>query len=158
MRAVSRNTSLCRLSGIAREDAPHLMISSFISEADVIERLLGENELRLDTDVTNRDGGLIAVEIAARTIAYGDGTARLLEFRDVGERKHTQERVSFLAHHDPLTTLPNRELMRARLAEAVEKSTATGKCCAVIWIDLDHFKDINDIHGHAIGDQILRVV
>jgi diguanylate cyclase (GGDEF)-like protein/PAS domain S-box-containing protein len=158
MQAIAVNTSLCHLIGVAREDAQHLMISSFISEADVIDRLLGEDELRLDTEVTNREGGVIAVEIAARTIPYGDGTARLLEFRDVGERKHTQQRVSFLAHHDPLTSLPNRELMRARLAEAVEKSTATGKSCAVIWVDLDHFKDINDIHGHAIGDQILRVV
>jgi diguanylate cyclase (GGDEF)-like protein/PAS domain S-box-containing protein len=158
MQAIAVNTSFCRLIGVAREDAQHLMISSFISEADVIERLLGEDELRLDTDIINRDGGIIAVEIAARTIPYGDGTARLLEFRDVGERKHTQQRVSFLAHHDPLTSLPNRELMRTRLAEAVEKSTTTGTCCAVIWIDLDHFKAINDIHGHAIGDQILRVV
>ena len=66
----------------------------------------------------------IAVEIAARTIPYGEGAARLLEIRDVGERKHTQERVSFLAHHDPLTALPNRELMRARLDEAVERAGA----------------------------------
>jgi len=158
MQAVAVNTSLCRLIGIAREDAQHLMISSFIGEADVIDRLLGTGELRLDTEVTNRAGAVIAVEIAARTIPYGDGSARLLEFRDVGERKHTQARVSFLAHHDPLTSLPNRELMRARLAEAVEQAAANGTAFAVLWIDLDHFKDINDIHGHVVGDQILRVV
>src|SRR5205085_9452596 len=158
MQAVAVNTSLCRLIGIEHEDAPHLMISSFIGDADMIERLLGDGELRLDTDVTDRAGDLIAVEIAARTIAYGEGTARLLEFRDVGERKHTQARVSFLAHHDPLTSLPNRELMRARLAEAAERASTTGTRCAVLWIDLDHFKDINDIHGHVVGDQILRIV
>jgi diguanylate cyclase (GGDEF)-like protein len=158
MQAIAVNTSLCRLIGIEHEDAPHLMISSFIGDADVIDRLLGDGELRLDTDVTNRAGDTIAVEIAARTIAYGDGVARLLEFRDVGERKHTQQRVSFLAHHDPLTALPNRELMRTRLAEAVERATATGTSFAVLWIDLDHFKDINDIHGHVVGDQILRIV
>jgi diguanylate cyclase len=158
MQAIAVNSSLCRLIGIEHEDAPHLMISSFIGDADVIERLLGESELRLDTEVTSRAGATIAVEIAARTIAYGEGSARLLEFRDVGERRVTQQRVSFLAHHDPLTSLPNRELMRARLAEAVERATATEKRCAVLWIDLDHFKDINDIHGHVVGDQILRIV
>jgi diguanylate cyclase (GGDEF)-like protein len=158
MQAVAVNTSLCRLIGIEHEEAPHLMISSFIGDADVIERLLGEGELRLDTDVINRAGAMVAVEIAARTIAYGDGVARLLEFRDVGERKHTQARVSFLAHHDPLTSLPNRELMRARLADAVERASIAGTRCAVLWIDLDHFKDINDIHGHVVGDQILRIV
>jgi diguanylate cyclase (GGDEF)-like protein/PAS domain S-box-containing protein len=158
MQAVAVNTSLCRLIGIERDDAGHLMISSFIADADVIDRLLGEGELRLDTEITNRDGAIIAVEVAARTIAYGEGTARLLEFRDVGERKHTQARVSFLAHHDPLTSLPNRELMRARLKEAIEHAAATGTSLAVLWIDLDHFKDVNDIHGHVVGDQILRIV
>jgi diguanylate cyclase (GGDEF)-like protein len=158
MQAVAVNTSLCRLIGIEREDAAHLMMSSFIGDADVIDRLLGEGELRLDTDIVNRAGATIAVEIAARTIAYGEGVARLLEFRDVGERKHTQARVSFLAHHDPLTSLPNRELMRARLVEALERATAAGTSVAVLWIDLDHFKDINDIHGHVAGDQILRIV
>ena len=158
MQAVAVNTSLCRLIGIAREDATHLMISSFVSDADVIDRILGANALRLDTEIVNREGETIAVEIAARTIAYGGGAARLLEFRDVGERKHTQERVSFLAHHDPLTLLPNRELMRTRLAEAVEHARTANTCFAVLWVDLDRFKDINDIHGHGIGDQILRVV
>jgi len=158
MQAVAVNTSLCRLIGIQRDDVGHLMISSFIADADVIERVLGEDELRLDTDITNRAGDTIAVEIAARTIPHGEGTARLLEFRDVGERKHTQARVSFLAHHDPLTSLPNRELMRARLKQAVEHAAATGTAFAVLWIDLDHFKDINDIHGHVVGDQILRIV
>jgi diguanylate cyclase (GGDEF)-like protein len=158
MQAVAVNTSLCRLIGIEPTDARHLMISSFLADADAIERLLGEDELRLDTDLTSRDGTTIAVEIAARTISYGDGSARLLEFRDVGERKVTQQRVSFLAHHDALTGLPNRELMRARLSEAAARATAAGKSFAVMWIDLDHFKDINDIHGHMMGDQILKMV
>ena len=158
MHAVAVNSSLCRLIGIEHRDASHLMISSFIGDADVIERLLGEGELRLDTEIVNRTGATISVEVAARSIAYGDGIARLLEFRDVGERKHTQQRVSFLAHHDALTSLPNRELMRARLAEAVERATAERKRFALLWIDLDHFKDINDIHGHVVGDQILRAV
>jgi diguanylate cyclase (GGDEF)-like protein len=158
MQAVAVNTSLCRLIGIEQADAAHLMISSFIGDADVIDRVLGEGDIRLDTDIVNRAGAMVAVEIAARTISYGEGNARLLEFRDVGERKHTQARVSFLAHHDPLTSLPNRELMRARLIEAVERAAAAGTRCAVLWIDLDHFKDINDIHGHVVGDQILRIV
>ncbi len=158
MQAIAVNTSLCRLIGIERGDAPNLMISSFIGDADVIDRLLGDAALRLDTEITNRAGETIAVEIAARSIPYGEGVARLLEFRDVGERKHTQERVSFLAHHDPLTALPNRELMRSRLTEAVDRARANGTSFAVFWIDLDHFKDINDIHGHVVGDQILRTV
>ena len=158
MQAVAVNASLCRLIGIALEDAAHLMISSFIADADAIDQLLSEREVRVETDITNRAGERVAVEITARTIPYGDGMSRLLEIRDIGERKLTQQRVSFLAHHDPLTALPNREAMRARLDEAVERAHQNGTCLAAIWIDLDHFKDINDIHGHGVGDQILRTV
>ena len=68
MQAVTVNTSLCRLIGVAPEDAQHLMLSSFISEADIIDRLLGEDDLRLETEITNRDGVTVPVEIAARTI------------------------------------------------------------------------------------------
>src|SRR5436190_20254710 len=70
MQAVAVNSSLCRLIGIEHEDAPHLMISSFISDADVIDHVLGEGELRFDTEIVNRAGTPIAVEIAARTIPY----------------------------------------------------------------------------------------
>jgi predicted signal transduction protein with EAL and GGDEF domain len=145
MQAVAVNTSLCRLIGIEAQDAQHLMISSFIADSDAIDRLLGEGELRLDTDITNRAGDAISVEIAARTIPHGDGTARLLEFRDVGERKHTQARVSFLAHHDPLTSLPNRELMRTRLTEAVEKA---GRSRQVLRGDLDRPRPLQGHQRH----------
>ena len=158
MQAIAVNTSLCRLIGTGLDDAQQLMVSSFIADADAIDQLLGERDVRIETEITNRAGERIAVEVAARTIPYGAGTSRLLEFRDIGERKLTQQRVSFLAHHDPLTALPNREAMRARLDAAVERARTTGEYLAAIWIDLDHFKDINDIHGHGVGDQILRIV
>ncbi len=77
-------------------------------------------KVRIETEITNRAGVPISVEIAARTIAYGEGASRLLEIREIGERKIAQKRVSFLAHHDPLTALPNREALHARLAEAVD--------------------------------------
>ena len=158
MQAVAVNSSLCRLIGVEREASQHLMISSFIGDADVIDRLLSAEALRLDTEITDRTGHPIAVEIAARTIPHGDGTARLLEFRDVGERRQTQQRATFLANHDPLTALANRELMRSRLVDMIERAGASGRSFATIWIDLDHFKDINDIHGHVVGDRILRIV
>jgi len=154
LQIVAANTSICRQVGIGAEEVGDLMLSSFIRDNDAIEQLLSERDVQLETQIHSRDGRTVEVEIGARTIHYAGAPRRLLELRDIGERKQTQERVSFLAHHDVLTGLPNRDVLQARLAQCVDE----GRPCAIIWIDLDRFKQMNDAHGHAMGDRILRTV
>ena len=154
MQVVAANTSICRQAGIDADEVGDLMISSFISDADAIDHLLSDRDVQIETQIHARDGRTVEVEIGARTIQYAGAPRRLLEIRDIGERKQTQERVSFLAHHDVLTGLPNRDVLQARLAQCIEEA----RPCAVIWVDLDHFKQMNDVHGHAMGDRILRTV
>lgn len=67
-------------------------------------------------------------------------------------------RLHHLAHHDPLTGLPNRALFQERLAEACSQARHDGRLCALLYLDLDHFKDINDSLGHQAGDVLLREV
>ncbi len=77
---------------------------------------------------------------------------------DITDRKAHEERIHFLAHHDVLTELPNRSLCQQRLSEALAQAQSTGEKVAVLFIDLDRFKLINDTLGHHIGDGLLRVV
>ena len=77
---------------------------------------------------------------------------------DITDRKAHEERIHFLAHHDVLTELPNRSLCQQRLGEALDAARRTGEKVAVLFIDLDRFKLINDTLGHHIGDGLLRVV
>jgi diguanylate cyclase (GGDEF)-like protein len=158
MQVVVVNASFCRLIDVATPDAQGVMISNFIHDADVIDRLLSETEVGVETHIHGGAGQTVAVEITARTIAYAGAQRRLLEIRDIRDRKTSHERISYLAHHDALTTLPNRELLRTQLAAAVARASESGQRCAVIWIDLDRFKEINDLHGHEMGDRILRSV
>ncbi|AVS89041.1 sensor domain-containing diguanylate cyclase [Paracidovorax avenae] len=77
---------------------------------------------------------------------------------DITDRKRNEERIRFLAHHDVLTELPNRSLCVQRLQAGLEQAARTGEQLAVLFIDLDRFKAINDTLGHHIGDGLLRSV
>ncbi|OOG25957.1 hypothetical protein B1C78_05790 [Thioalkalivibrio denitrificans] len=87
---------------------------------------------------------------------WPDGLAVL--FRDISERKRTEEEIQFLAFYDPLTGLPNRRLLMDRLQQALAASVRHGVRGAVLFLDLDHFKTLNDTLGHTEGDALLRRV
>jgi diguanylate cyclase (GGDEF)-like protein/PAS domain S-box-containing protein len=78
--------------------------------------------------------------------------------RDITERKQAEERIRHLAHHDELTGLPNRSLIRDRLDQAVLNAQRNGKHLALAFVDLDGFKLVNDGLGHSAGDELLKVV
>ncbi len=81
---------------------------------------------------------------------------RLLNLRDTTDRKGIEEQLKRMAFHDPLTLLANRSLFRDRVEHAVAVSKRNGRGVAVIFVDLDNFKRINDSFGHAIGDRVLH--
>ncbi|MGE0387698.1 MAG: EAL domain-containing protein [Gammaproteobacteria bacterium] len=78
--------------------------------------------------------------------------------QDISARHESEERVRFSAHHDTLTGLPNRALLRDRLQQALNQARRQGTHVAVVFIDLDHFKHVNDSLGHHVGDQVLQAV
>ena len=79
-------------------------------------------------------------------------------FSDITEIKEHEQQLHFNAHHDALTGLPNRVLLADRLHQAMAQSRRRGQQLAVIYLDLDGFKEVNDRHGHAVGDQLLTAL
>jgi diguanylate cyclase (GGDEF)-like protein/PAS domain S-box-containing protein len=82
----------------------------------------------------------------------------VLNSRDVTDRKLIQQRIQHLAYHDNLTGLPNRGLLQDRLGHSIARAERSGRKVAVLFIDLDNFKNINDTLGHDVGDELLRQV
>jgi diguanylate cyclase (GGDEF)-like protein/PAS domain S-box-containing protein len=88
----------------------------------------------------------------------GQAVGRAWSFRDITERRRAEEKVEFHAYHDALTSLPNRRLLKDRLAQAYVYAHRHGHHLALIFLDIDHFKLINDTLGHATGDHLLQGV
>ena len=107
-----------------------------------------------------RDGYESAIEDTAAPIhdQRGQVTGAVIVFHDVGVARAMSLRMSYLAQHDFLTGLPNRMLLNDRLTQAIAAADRHRKSLAVLFLDLDHFKHINDSLGHAIGDQLLRSI
>jgi diguanylate cyclase (GGDEF)-like protein/PAS domain S-box-containing protein len=88
----------------------------------------------------------------------GEVTHYVCVFSDITKLKESQEKLDHLAHHDPLTALPNRLLFHDRLQHAMVRAARDGEQLAVMFIDLDRFKNVNDTLGHHVGDELLKQV
>ncbi len=116
-----------------------------------------------EKEYLRRDGSRLPVEIrvwlADPEEDSPSGERELLAVvRDITERKIAEQRIRHLAFFDGLTGLPNRQLFQARLDEALEEATVSGESVAVLFIDLDRFKQVNDTLGHGAGDRLLSEV
>ncbi len=104
------------------------------------------------------DGSTIDVAIFSRRLAHNETPAVLIAAMDITERKRAEARVTFMAHHDALTALPNRLLLRLRMEEMLTRIERNGGGVATLCVDLDGFKSVNDALGHSFGDLLLQTV
>lgn len=111
-----------------------------------------------EIQMIHNDGTLIPVEVRSREIIYRGQCTKVAAIIDLRERKIAEEKIRYLAQHDPLTGLPNRAVFSKHLSRAVQQAETDGTKWALLVIDLDHFKDINDLHGHAAGDLVIREI
>ncbi|AEV27493.1 PAS domain S-box/diguanylate cyclase (GGDEF) domain-containing protein [Azospira oryzae PS] len=100
------------------------------------------------------------IEIVKTPTYAPDGSINGIQgiFWDITARKSAEEQIEYLAHHDPLTDLPNRVLLRDRFLQAQGQAARSANRVAILFLDLDHFKLVNDTLGHPIGDRLLQAV
>jgi diguanylate cyclase (GGDEF)-like protein/PAS domain S-box-containing protein len=103
-----------------------------------------------------KDGSSFPLELAVSKVEYGNDFLYIFAIRDITERKKTEARLAYLAHYDHLTNLPNRTLYEILLNKAITRAKRSGKLCALLYLDLDYFKNVNDTLGHDIGDLLLK--
>jgi len=114
-------------------------------------------EFRGELEQPCRDGTSVWTEVTTTDMRNSNGEfiGILGVTRDISERKRMEDQVYRLAFHDPLTNLPNRRLLNDRLGQTMAASKRSGHYGAVMFLDLDNFKPLNDTHGHEVGDLLL---
>jgi diguanylate cyclase (GGDEF)-like protein/PAS domain S-box-containing protein len=165
---VSVNPALARLGGY---DSPEDFLNHVPGAAEIYVDLKRRDELRelllaqkvvrdFEVEVKTKDGAKRTTSINVGAVADSEGKIFYLEgtVQDITERKAAEARVQFLAYHDALTGLPNRVLFEDRLAKALANARRRQERVAVLWLDLDNFKTINDSLGHSVGDLLLKLV
>ena len=101
------------------------------------------------------DGSTMDVEVQGTAIEFDGEPAIHVSFRDITQRKHLENEIRQLAFYDSLTSLPNRRLLDDRLNQSISANRRSGHFGALMFLDLDNFKPLNDVHGHAVGDLLL---
>lgn len=120
---------------------------------------IAENgSVSLETFHQRKNGEIFPVEVSANHFAYNGEGYNLALVRDITARKQQERHIEYLAYHDYLTGLPNRSLIMERLEQALVYTRRHERALAVLFIDLDRFKTINDTLGHSIGDMLLKQV
>ena len=162
------NDALLKILGYSRDEFVRMNYRDLTDE-ETARRLLqvcdevyrtGNPSRGIEIEVMRKDGTMRVVELSVSLIvdATGHGAGFRNLVRDITERKKSEETIRRLAYHDPLTGLPNRLLFTDRLAMAITGAKRNRQHLAVMILDLDYFKDINDTLGHHIGDRLLQAV
>jgi len=164
---VAVNQRVIELTGYTREELLCLTISELVAKdwhqggAEALKRVYaGGDTAPHELEIVARDGRRIPLEVTSRILMDARGQPVTVQAigRDVTERKQAEETIRRLAYHDALTDLPNRALFEDRLNVALAQARRMDEMLAVMFLDLDSFKVVNDTLGHSAGDKLLQAV
>ncbi len=155
------NAAYCRMVGYTRAQILSMRIADFEAVATQdrirkqIQRIIQKGPEQFETRHRKSNGEWVELEVTVTAVRKSQVIVYL---RDISERKKAAHAINQLALYDPLTALPNRRLLHDRIEQALLQASRSEHHGAVLFIDLDHFKKLNDTLGHATGDNLLRQV
>lgn len=166
-RLVYLNPRMCEMTGYDEAELKALPSFMPLIDPSVREVMLANYQRRLagkqapqryESLFLKKDGTRYPIELSGVAIVWQGQPATLNMVTDISERKAVEQKMQYLAHHDSLTGLPNRSMLHDRLKQAITLAQRTEVPLAVLFIDLNGFKKVNDTYGHEVGDCLLQQV
>lgn len=164
-RYVEVNDGFCRLTGYSAPEVLGRTVQEIGIWTDPDQRQSMIDQLRDAGRVhhremagRNKNGDPLTLDVSVEFITLNQTACLLMNARDIGQLKSAQAQIQHLAYHDPLTGLPNRALLMDRLSQQLSLLKHHRLRGALLFMDLDHFKHINDSLGHPVGDSVLNIV
>lgn len=162
------NRSLCEIVGYEKEELEKLTFQE-LTHPDDLEANLANVQRLLDGSVTSyhmekryirKDRQIVWTQLTSSVIRDTAGAPLYLiaQIENITDRRRSREQIHQLAYYDVLTSLPNRRLLKDRLKQALAQAKRYKRSLAIMFLDLDNFKQVNDTLGHDIGDELLKVV
>jgi diguanylate cyclase (GGDEF)-like protein/PAS domain S-box-containing protein len=162
LQVLTANDSALRMHGCRRAHLPSLTLDQLQTspKTELLSRLRRGAAIDPEREWTfvRKDGTRIHVRLYVNDIVFRGRAAQFVAAEDVTERRLAHAELHRMAHHDALTGLPNRTLLQQRLQEALARATKQGHRAAILCLDLDRFKQVNDWYGHAAGDECLKQI
>ncbi|HKM15240.1 MAG TPA: diguanylate cyclase [Marinospirillum sp.] len=168
MHLIKVNSAFSQITGFAAEDVLGKDLQNLFYKKKAIERLQTKIQQSLEVKDSwqgeiwyqHKNSELLPVLQSISALLSEDGQVinYIHIFNDISESKANEERINYLAHYDQLTGLPNRTLLNRRIRKAVDKALNCNQSLAILFMDLDHFKEVNDTLGHPVGDLLLQAV
>lgn len=165
---IKANRAMCQIVGYTEEELRAKTLQELTHPDDLGKNLdlLGKSlggkldSYQLEKRYVHKDGHFVWVLVTSSVVHDDSGAVRYLigQIQDITERKRDQEQIHHLAYYDTLTDLPNRRLLIDRLNQALAQAKRHARAMAVMFLDLDQFKQVNDTLGHDTGDELLKEV
>lgn len=164
-RLIYVNPQFENISGYSKEEIENMSILNFFNIEDklFVKRFIRKmsndfSEITEQIRVVRKDGSNAEIELSGKAIKYNDKLAIIGTICDITDKKRAEEKIRHMAYHDALTGLPNRYQLNEYIHKAIARARRKSQSIAVIFIDLDRFKVINDTMGHEFGDRVLKNV